>query len=230
MGSNWGYRQMVRVLRLKPVLQYLAFANWGTITRMMTLICYCWFMPCDRFFNPMIQHDAQAAIKLLMKICFFFGLSRFQGLVLDTAKYFWKVLDLAINKLSMNHLETSPKGCHAKSKVIITMRVYRYNQRRRKLAKKIKGEEKTDMVLFIWRRSLRFFKWFDWKFLLKLRCCGLVGLEMNSESVKNPLHSSKPFSEYNWTIGSMGTSRVLWSLLESTFMCNYSKHGHHCTC
>jgi hypothetical protein len=85
------------------------------------------------------------------------------------------------------------------------MRVYRYNQRRRKLAKKIKGEEKTDMVLFIWRRSLRFFKWFDWKFLLKLRCCGLVGLEMNSESVKNPLHSSKPFSEYNWTIGSMGT-------------------------
>jgi hypothetical protein len=52
------------------------------------------------------------------------------------------VLDLAINKLSMNHLETSPKGCHAKSKVIITMRVYIYNQRRRKLAKKSKEKKR----------------------------------------------------------------------------------------
>ena len=35
-----------------------------------------------------------------------------------------KVLDLAINKLSMNHLETPPKGLHGKSKAFVTIRVY----------------------------------------------------------------------------------------------------------
>lgn len=116
------------------------FSIWLLLTEEPLLEWWHWFVIADSwlvivFLTPWFNTMLKLQLNCLWRYVFF-GLSRFQGLVLDTAKYFWKVLDLAINKLSMNHLETSPKGCHAKSKVIITMRVYRYNQRRRKLAKK----------------------------------------------------------------------------------------------